>query len=91
MSARSVSTIALLGLVGLSAPALAQDRVSPAHVLAGKDTAQRLAKIDRGFAGRTARISSIMGPELAGAAPLHVPSKPSWTRPLREADASVTR
>lgn len=90
MFVRCVATLALSGLVGLS-PALALDSVSPAQVLAGKGTAQRLAKAERGFAGRTARISSIMGPELTTAAPLRIPTKPVWTRPLRrDADAAAS-
>ncbi len=93
VSAHAVPAIAALGLIGLTGaapvmarPIMAQPSVTPASVLAAKAT----SKGARGFADRTARLTSIMGPEIGAAAPLHVPTKPSWQRPLhREADATA--
>jgi hypothetical protein len=89
MLARSVTAFAALGFFGpafAAAPALAQS-VDPALVLAAKGH----AKPGQGFAGRTARITSIMGADTSGVAPLHVPTKPVWTRPARrEADATAS-
>jgi hypothetical protein len=85
---RSVTVFAALGMLGsafAATPVLAQS-VNPAVVLAAKGP----SKAGLGFAGRTARITSIMGSDVSAAAPLHVPSKPVWTRPARrEADASA--
>ena len=86
MSVRSIAAAALLGLGSLS-PAFAEP-AAPGHLLAGKDAAQRLAKVEHGFALRTARVGSIMAPE-PGAAPLRIPVKPSWTRPVRREAAAI--
>jgi hypothetical protein len=88
MVVRSVTAFAALGLLGAvfaATPVLAQS-VDPARVLADKGS----AKAGHGFAGRTARLTSIMGSDVSTAQPLHVPTKPVWTRPARrEADASA--
>ncbi|GLS43840.1 hypothetical protein [Methylobacterium brachythecii] len=88
MLVRSVTAIAALGMLGAVAaasPVLAQS-VDPAAVLAAKGS----PKAGQGFTGRTARITSIMGADVSTAAPLHIPTKPVWTRPARrEADASA--
>lgn len=79
MSVRSTILAAAI-LLSVAAPALAQRAVDPAAVLA--------AKRGHGFADRTARLSSIMGAELSAAAPIQVPTKPVWKRPVRrDADA----
>ncbi|GEP11483.1 hypothetical protein [Methylobacterium gnaphalii] len=88
MVVRSVTAFAALGVLGAAfaaSPVLAQS-VDPAAVLAAKGS----SKSGQGFAGRTARITSIIGSDVSAAAPLHLPGKPVWTRPARrEADASA--
>lgn len=87
MVARSVTALAALGVLSaaVSAPALAQS-VDPATVLAAKGH----PKSGHGFAGRTARLTSIMGADASTAAPLNLPAKPVWLRPVRrEADATA--
>lgn len=88
MLIRSVTSVAALGMLGAAfaaSPVFAQS-VNPAAVLAAKGS----PKAGQGFTGRTARITSIMGADVSTGAPLHIPTKPVWTRPTRrEADASA--
>lgn len=76
MLVRTASAAALIALFGL-APAFAQS-VTPAKVLAAKS----VHKTSHGFADRTARLASIMGPETAGAR-LQVPTRPNWKSTVR--------
>ena len=81
MLVRAASIHALVGLACLT-PACAQNAVTPGTVLAEKHA--------HGFSGRTARITSIMGPDMNVAAPLRLPSKPTWPRGVRrDADATA--
>ncbi|GJE55889.1 MULTISPECIES: hypothetical protein [Methylobacterium] len=85
MVVRSVTVAAALAFLGAASPALAQS-VDPALVLAAKGH----PKPGQGFAGRTARLTSIMGADMSMVAPLHVPNHPVRARAARrEADASA--
>lgn len=82
MMVRSTMALVVSGTIFVAAPVFAQDLTSPYDVLSGKNAS--------GFSDRTARITSIMGPESDGAARLKIPTKPQWQRALRrDANASA--
>lgn len=81
MMVRSTMALMVSGAMFVALPLRAQDLISPYNVLSGKSAT--------GFADRTARITSIMGPESDGVTRLVIPTKPHWQRTSRR-DAAAS-
>ncbi len=82
MIVRALMALGVSSAVFVAAPSSAQDMISPYSVLAGKSGS--------GFSDRTARIVSIMGPELGSGGPLRISARVHPHRALRhDANASA--